>query len=392
MSVITRPPEAGDSSSTSPTARSTWRSGRWIGLLGLIVVLIAVGGVLLGPEQGPERYLDPGDTSLSGSRALAELLRDRGVTVDRVDSAEAAAAKAATGERLMLITDTTYLDEYALAKIPGDRLIVGDLPGLSALAPGVRTEPGGTHVRSREPGCGLPAATAAGSAYLGGAALKGPAGATLCYPAAEWHSLVRFPYGGGVITVVGDGAFMTNQRLAEDGNAALALNLIGTGRPVTWLVSPDTPPAIDLPGESGRSMYDLMPGNIRWIIYMSIIALAVTAFWRGRRLGPVVAEKLPVIVRAAETVEGRGRLYRARRARQRAAESLRAGTIDRLTPRLGLGSGAGAQEIVAALAARTGEDAQQVGAALYGPPPADDPRLVDLAGYLDHIERQVSVL
>lgn len=194
-------------------------------------------------------------------------------------------------------------------------------------------------------------------------------------------------------TVVGDGGFMTNQRLAEDGNAALALNLIGTGRPVTWLVRPATPPPIaELPGERGKSMEDLMPESIRWTVYMSLIALIVTAFWRGRRLGPVVTEKLPVVVRAAETVEGRGRLYRARRARQRAAESLREGTIDRLTPRLGLGSGAGPNEVVAALAARTGQDAHQVGAALYGPPPADDAGLVGLAGYLDFIERQVSEL
>ncbi|GAA2214334.1 DUF4350 domain-containing protein [Nonomuraea monospora] len=359
-------------------------------LLGAVVVLVSILGVLLGPEQTPARYLDPDDTSLSGSKALAELLRDRGVTVDRVDSVEAAAAKAATGDRLLLITDTTYIDEFDLARIPGDRLVIGGVFGLEALAPGVRVEPVGERVRSREPECGLPAATAAGSAFLGGAPLRGPSGSTACYPAGDGHALVSFPYASGVITVVTDGDFMTNQRLAEDGNAALALNLVGTGKAVTWLVAPETPPAVALPGERGKSMYDLMPPGIRWAVYMAIIAVLVTAFWRGRRLGPVVTEKLPVIVRAAETVEGRGRLYRARRARERAADALRAGTIDRLTPRLGLASGADRQEIVPALAARTGQDAQQVGAALYGPPPADDAGLVRLAGYLDFMERQIS--
>ncbi len=149
---------------------------------------------------------------------------------------------------------------------------------------------------------------------------------------------------------------------------------------------------MDLPGEGGKSIEDLMPESIRWAVYMAIIAVAVAAFWRGRRLGPVVTEKLPVVVRAAETVEGRGRLYRARRARGRAAASLRAGTIDRLAPRLGLGSNAGQHEVVAAIAARTGQDAHQVGAALYGPPPPDDAGLVALAGYLDLIERQLSEL
>ncbi|MFI7134547.1 DUF4350 domain-containing protein [Nonomuraea sp. NPDC050153] len=392
MSVLTRP-AAGPSYPTSPTPRSTWRGSRIIVLLGLIVVLVAVAGVLFGPESRPSRALDPDDTTLAGSKALAEVLRSRGVAVDRVDSVEAAAAKATTGNRLLLITDMSYFEEYSLARIQGDRLIVGDVPGLHALAPGVRSEPGLARTRSREPECALPAATAAGSAYLGGAVFTGPSGATGCYPADDGYTLVSFPQAGGVTTVVGDGGFMTNQRLAEDGNAALALNLIGTGRPVTWLVRPQTPPpAAELPGERGKSMYDLMPESIRWTVYMSLIALAVTAFWRGRRLGPVVTEKLPVIVRAAETVEGRGRLYRARRARQRAAESLREGAIDRLTPRLGLGSGAGPNEVVAALAARTGQDPQQVGAALYGPPPADDAGLVGLAGYLDFIERQVSEL
>ncbi|MEV0628130.1 DUF4350 domain-containing protein [Nonomuraea wenchangensis] len=384
----------GGSAPTSPTLRSTWRSGRLIVLLGVLVVLIAVLGVLLAPQRGPSRALDPADTSLAGSRALAELLRGRGVQVDRVDSAEAAARLAATGgPRLLLITDTVYVDEHALAAIPGDRLIVGDVPGLAALAPEVHTDPDPARTRSREPECGLPAARAAGSAYMGGTAFHGPPGAALCYPStAEGHTLVSYARAGGTTTVVGDGSFMTNLRLAEDGNAALALNLIGTGRPVTWLVRPDNPPVAQLPGERGQSLTDLLPDSVRWTVYMALIALAVTAIWRGRRLGPVVTERLPVVVRAAETVEGRGRLYRARRARQRAAEALRAGTVDRLTPRLGLATGAGGQEVVAALAARTGQDPHRVGAALYGPPPADDAALVALAAYLDLMERQVSEL
>lgn len=391
MSVITRPPDAA-SAPTSPTVRSTWRAGRLAVVLGLIIVLVAVAGVLLGPEQVPSRLLDPADTSLSGSKALAELLRARGVQVDRVDSVEAAAAKAATGDRVLLVTDMTYFDPYGLARLDGDRIIVGDLFGLDALAPGVRSEREPARTRLREPGCDLPAATLAGSAFMGGTAFKGPSGTVGCYPAGKGYSLVSFPYGGGTTTVVGDGEFMTNLRLAEDGNAALALNLIGTGRPVTWLVRPDNPPPLDLPGAQGKSMYDLMPDGISWAILMACLTVVLVGFWRGRRLGPVVAEKLPVVVRAAETVEGRGRLYRARRARQRAADSLRAGTIDRLTPRLGLAPGAGPQELTAALAARTGNGPQQVGAALYGPPPVDDAGLVALAGYLDVIERQVSEL
>ena len=66
--------------------------------------------------------------------------------------------------------------------------------------------------------------------------------------------------------------------------------------------------------------------------------MLLVALWRGRRIGPLVAEELPVVVRASETVEGRGRLYRSRRARDRAAQALRTATLQRMLPRLGLGA------------------------------------------------------
>jgi hypothetical protein len=389
MSVGMRPRETGESQSTSPTLRSTWRASRLGILLGVIMVAAAVFGVLIGSGESASRRLDPGDASPAGSKALAQLLRARGVTVDRVDSVEAAERKAAGGDRLLLITDTDWFDQSRLAGIEGDRVIAGNLPGLAELAPGVRTaDP--ARVRSRLPGCALPAAVAAGTAYTGGTGFTGPAGSAGCYPTTDGFALVSYPNAGGTTTVVGDADFMTNLRLADDGNAALALNLVGTDRTVTWLVAPDNPPTGSLPGSAGKSIYELMPPGVPWAVLMAVVCVLLVAFWRGRRLGPVVTERLPVVVRAAETVEGRGRLYRARRARARAADSLRAGTIDRLAPRLGLASGAGPHELVAAIAVRTGQDAQEVGGALYGAPPADDAGLVALAGYLELIERKVS--
>ncbi|MFG3435975.1 DUF4350 domain-containing protein [Nonomuraea sp. NPDC047897] len=392
MSVDMRPADSRESVSASPTVRSVWRSVRVAVLLGVLIVATAVAGVLLASGDRATRPLDPDDTSLAGAKALAQLLRTRGVTVERVDSVAVAASRAAQGGRLLLITDVTAFDEVRLAAIQGDRLVVGDLYGLDDLAPGVRSLPGAPRERSREPACRLPAATAAGSAYLGGAAFRAPPGATGCYPAGEGWTLVSFPNAGGTTTVVGSGAFLTNQRLAEDGNAALALNLVGANKAVTWLVEPETPPTGDLAGPEGASLYDLMPDGVPWAVGMAAVTVFVVALWRGRRLGPVVTERLPVVVRAAETVEGRGRLYRARRARARAAEALRAGAVDRLVPRLGLGSGAVRHEVVGAVAVRAGLDAQQVDAALYGPAPADDAGLVALARYLDSVERTIGEL
>lgn len=377
--------------STSPTAASMWRRNRVAVLVGLLIVATAVFGVMLGGAGGPGRPLDPADASLRGSKALAELLRERGVTVERVTSVEAAAASAGA-DRLLVLTSEVPLGEEAadrLALTEADRLVVGPQSELSTLAPGVSAEPGELRTRSREPGCDLPAARAAGSAYLGQTAYNAPNEAASCYFAAGRPTLVS--YGGDAqrITVVGSGEFMTNLRLDEDGNAALALNLMSGKRAITWLVPAPPDAQGQVAGSGGRTLGELVPPGVPWALLMAFIALVVVALWRARRLGPVVTERLPVVVRAAETVEGRGRLYRARRARDRAAGALRTGTLERLTPRLGLGSGAAGQAVVAAIAVRTGQDAGQVWAALYGPPPVDDAGLVALAGYLRYLEGQV---
>ncbi len=115
----------------------------------------------------------------------------------------------------------------------------------------------------------------------------------------------------------------------------------------------------------------------------------------GPLTGPVVAEALPVIVRSAETVEGRARLYRAGRARDRASDALRSGARERLVPLLGLPRGSAqdpsaAQEIVTAVARRTPYDETYVGAApLYVLKPLDDAGLIALTDVLDDLERQV---
>jgi hypothetical protein len=99
---------------------------------------------------------------------------------------------------------------------------------------------------------------------------------------------------------------------------------------------------------------------------------------------------MPVVVRASETVEGRGRLYRSRRARDRAATALRTATLQRTLPRLGLSNNAEPPAIVSAVAQRSGAHAPTLAHILFGPPPVNDDDLVNLARELDNIERQVA--
>jgi hypothetical protein len=381
------------SSSTAPTARSIWRRGRAILLVAAIVVVAAVVPLLLTPSDDNQgRWLDPQDTSSAGAKALAQVLGRHGVDVRRVDNVDDAVA-ASSGDTLLLVTESSLLSldgAGRLAEVPGDLLIVGEVRHLDTLARGivVSTGVGYAPSQSRQPDCALREAQSAGSAFMGGAVFAGPAGSVGCYPYRGEPTLIRSTTGGHTVTVVGDGSFMTNLRLAEDGNAALALNLAGAKQRLIWLVPPDDPQA-GADGSQEKTLNDLLPRSLGPAVWQLAIAVGLVALWRGRRLGPVVAERLPVVVRAAETVEGRGRLYRARRARDRAALSLRAATLDRITSRLGLPRTAAPDEVVTAASGRTGQDPDQVRSVLFGAVPADDAGLVALAGHLDTLERQV---
>ncbi len=325
----------------TPRAGHIWR--RWRAPLA-ITGLVLLGGVavaLLQPAPASQGYLDPASVGPGGAHALTDLLAGRGQPVTRTVTA-AAAADAAAGGGTLVVTGPQYLTGGELAglrRAPGSLVLVApDAAALAVLAPGVRLA-GLAAVEPRPARCRLTAATLAGSADMGGLALRpqpGLAGAAGCYPAGPPGappSLVRYRAGSRVITVLGTGTPLTNQYLGQLGNAALALNLLGsgqrTGRPVVWLAPLPIPPGTG--AGRPRPLTSLIPLGAYLIAAQLGITVLVTAAWRMRRLGPLVAERLPVVIRASETVEGHARLYAARRARGAAAAALRAAAVSRLT-------------------------------------------------------------
>ncbi|SEH60089.1 protein of unknown function [Mycolicibacterium rutilum] len=371
-----------------PTARQRWRSARWV-LLGLAVIvgLGAVTAYFTAPRPGG--HLDPTATSPNGARALITLLREQGVDV--VEAPDVAAVEAAAQPDTLLIVAQTYhlVDEAILARIgalPGNRLLVEPMSRTrEALAPHLKMGAGAVFGGGGRPDCDLREAVRAGAVQFGGADAYEAADETpltRCYGGA----LVRYTADGRDVTVVGNSEFMTNGGLLKEGNAALALNLAGTNPRMIWYAPQFTEGA----AEGGATLTDLVPDQVTWLLWQLVVVVALLAAWKVRRVGPLVAERLPVVVRASETVEGRGRLYRSRRARDSAADALRAAALQRLTPRLGLGANADAAAVAVAVSAHCGIDQQTVTHTLFGPPPADDTELVHLARELDNIERQVA--
>jgi hypothetical protein len=397
-----------------PAPAGLWRTWR---VPALLVALILLGGTviaLLQPAAAITGYLDPAGTGSTGAHAIADLLSDRGDTVIRaITPAAAGAAARAPGKApaTLVVTSPGLLTAgqlHALALVPANRVLIGpDQAALSALAPRVRLA-GTAPVQALAPGCGLAAARLAGTADMGGAQLavqpaprpgsrRARSAATpraaLCYPAGRAASLVRYTAAGQVVTVLGTGNPLTNGSLARLGNAALALNLVGTRARVVWLVPGPGMAAAGLPGGgagSGRqSALSLIPLPAYLVAAQLGVAALLAALWRVRRLGPLVPEPLPVVVRASETVEGHAALYRSRRARGRAAAALRTAMLARTLPALGLAPGTPDAGVVAAFSSRSGGEPARIEAMLFGPPPRDDGALVALAGGLDALEREV---
>ena len=372
-----------------------------------------LGGVLvalLTPPRPPSGYLDPANPAGQGTRALAQILGRRGQPVIPVTSAAAAqdAVRDAAGSPSGLVLTSPYLltagQLASLVKMHTNLLVVEpDSRSLAALAglpraaaqagrtayPDTRVA-GATAGRPVRPGCPLAAAQAAGDAVMGGVLMRDTApGAWQCYRVDGNSSLVRYQSAGRSVTLLGSGQPLSNADLASQGDAALALNLLAGSRRIIWLVP--SPPAV--PGAAGpapaRSLLQEIPGPAYLVTAQVFLAVLLAAAWRMRRLGPLVTEPLPVIVRASETVEGHGRLYRSRHSRDRAAAVLRGAALHRITSRLALPGTADPDTVCAAVSARTGREPARLREVLFGPAPRDDAALVALGRDIDAVEEEV---
>jgi Domain of unknown function (DUF4350) len=391
-------------------AAQYWR--RWRAPLA-VIALVVIGGIAiavinrLATSPRANAYLDPASSSVIGSHALRDVLAERGLTV--VQTYNAPAAVAALGHEPLsaaprqsrlgptsatLVITSPYLlndrQRRILARARADLFIVE--PGsesLATLAPQVLVQRHQvtSYGRLLAPRCRLIAATLAGSANVGGYTYRAPPRSASCYPIGRFGSLVRYRVQGRTITIMGAGTAMMNAEFGAKGNAALVVNLLSAHRRIVWL-TPEPRGALPshLTPQGGPT---LIPWAAWLIIIQLGVAVGLVAAWRARRMGPLITERLPVVVRASETVEGHGRLYQSRRARGRAAAALRQAMLDRVVPALGLAKTAPQEAVIAAIGARSRRSGPEISRIVYGPAPATDAELVRLARSLDELEREV---
>jgi hypothetical protein len=405
MTAPGAPPRPADATEDTPRRPATSR--RVVTAVGWVVA-VAVGGLLIALVAGrpaPQEYLHPDGTGPGGTRALVEVLRAQGVDVEVVDTAGAVVDASGPGTTVVVgnsdLLGTTSAERVLDGTAEADRLVLLDA------APGVLSDLGlGLHVEAptSDPGTGCGASWAdqgdtvdvvSWAVVPDGDRL--PGGATGCFPLAGEEGpgdegpsdgyaavdLARTP-DRAPLTVVGlpDGA--TNRFVTEAENAGVMVRLLGGSPRLVWF----HPTAADLTENPAPEEDDVWPawlGTVLWVVGLAVVAFALA---RGRRLGRLVPEPLPVVVRAAETTESRAELYRAAGDRGRAAAVLRQATAARLATRLGMAPTAHPQHLVPAVADATGIPLEEVAHVLTGAPPSDDDGLVTLAQQLAHLEEK----
>lgn len=185
---------------------------------------------------------------------------------------------------------------------------------------------------------------------------------------------------------------LTNADITRHDDAALALTLLGSQPRLVWY----SPSFDDLVHGGGTAHHGTRVAP-RWLQPLVLLlggAVLLLMWWRGRRLGPLAVEPLPVTVHAAETTVARARLYRrAQRGgagRAHAAAALTAATTRRLRRRLALPPDADVEAVAAAVASTTGRHRDDIRALLAAGAPASDDALAAHAVALAQLENEVA--
>jgi hypothetical protein len=377
---------SGVAGSTDTRGAASWRGvatrhrASLIVILGVVAALAVV--VLLGGGAQTVTPLDPDNPGPDGAQALARVLDDQGVDVTVARSADALEATDVAADTTVIVTSTQFLGETTtqrlLAHTRGVPLVLVDPgPGLvdtiGIFEPPSRVTRGdGWEAECSDPlFADLRVEVDRALAYPGDG----------CFPDEDGWLIME----SGDVMLFGLSEALTNDQILRADNSAAAVRLLGQRDRLVWYV----PTIDDLPPGDGVSLETLLPRWIRPGLWLGAIAVIALIGWRARRLGPLATEPLPVVVKAIETTQARGRLYRKARDRPHAAEALRQATRARVATRLGL-TGPADVALVSEVARHTRRDEAEVAALLDpGAPLGTDHDLITLARGLAELDREV---
>ena len=377
----------------------TRRRHRWLTPSVVVLVLMASAlavTVLTRGSQGNTGDLDPTNPGYSGARGLARVLSDHGVTVIVVRSQRELLDQRVDGATTVAITGTNKLSgrtaHTALTHAaPAASLVLLDPDPEVTGGMGLPVHPHLADQSDVRAGC---AGTDVGEDFrlahadLAYVPTAGGSAATTCFPDKidGGGAMVSLPAAAGrpPVILLGDEGLISNGNILDSDNAAIALHLFGHTNRLVWYV----PSMADIAAGDSTSR-SITPAWFEPGLALGTSAVVLLCLWRGRRLGRLVTEPLPVIVRAVETTESRGRMYRKSRDRTRALAVLQQATRKRLASSLGLSASSAVGSVAAASAAVSGRDHLDVLHLLDSPAVHDDSSLLQLANSLLALEKEV---
>lgn len=340
--------------------------------------------------KGDDVPLSVHNAGPGGAKAVTQILGRHGVNVNDVGSFRSALAalQASPDSTLLLFDRNGLLDASQLEQLRMEStrvvLVTPRLNTLTALDAGISQAgvvPETSH--TLEPGCWDDDAVTAGTVSGESGFLYD--GDSLCYRPPGTAAGLLASTEDGTLTVLGSTTLVSNGHLAEHGHAALAVRTLGSSKDLVWYI-----PGLGDVASGGptKTLDELAPDWLPflgpWLGFVTVLAMV----WRGRRLGPLVFEPLPVVVKAVETAEGRARLYHDSHAVDRARDNLRAGTLVRLAKELRLGPDATADDVAEAAARHLARPVAEIKELVHGQP-GNEAGLVHWSQELDKLENEV---
>ena len=282
MTSTTRATAATGATTLTPTIRvATRRALFWI-ISAVSVVLIAVIALATTGSSTKGVPFSATNAAPAGSKAIAEVLRERGVDVSVPTTLAGAKAtlSGSTRSTLFLVDPNGHLDRTQLRALASraEHVIVlsPTYSQIAALAPEVGLA-GVVGRNSLSAGCDLPSARAAGRVSGTGSGfrvLDRGAHTTACFASGtDTFSVVDISRATQHVTVIGTTDAFDNEHVAQRGNAALALTLLGDNDRLVWYL-----PTIDDSSASGPTIAQLTPAWVGAASALLIVVAIAAAF------------------------------------------------------------------------------------------------------------------
>lgn len=259
----------------SPATTVVRRGGTYLAVVALGLVLLSLLAV---SAQRPQAPLDPEGVGADGARALAEVLRDRGVEVEVVRSIAGLEAADPDRATTVLVADPSNLGVAATRRVTGAVRFAGRLvlvgpstEQLDLLEVPVTSFPGGTDdlpARCTSPLARDDDRVAADTRFVVEPAARGQ---TACFPlpgadgepdpVGSGVALVELPAAAAhpPTVVVGLGSSWSNAEVTTASHAGVALRTLGSAPRLVWYQPGTSDLAAGGPGREGAGSTDVWP-------------------------------------------------------------------------------------------------------------------------------------